>query len=128
MPESAERFIAAAVRPLGDNAELEMMAAQELRGAILAAGPPAGCDSLDEAAANIGKEAANWRWKSVLYAVTAVVTILVSIPLARDYMNYRLASYALFSMSSDRPALPGLPFQDDVGLRVAGILGDFSPA
>ena len=92
MPDPAERFIEAAVSPLGHNAELQMMAAQELRAMISAVPERPGCDLLEEAAESLEKGWPAKRWRQVLYAVTALVAILTVVPVARDYMRWRLAS------------------------------------
>lgn len=129
MTDPAERFIEAAVRPLGDNAELQMMAARELREAIVTNELPAGCDTLAQAAENLERGRLANRWKFVLYAVTAVVAIIVSIPVVLEYTRYRLASYALFAMGDSAVvALPGLPFKKDAESRVPDLLGNFTPA
>ncbi len=129
MPDPSERFIEAATRSLGDNAELQLMAAQELRAAISAMPEGAGGDSLEEAAANLENGRSAGRWKVILYAMTALVAILAAIPVARDYMRLRLAIYGLFAMTDhEAVALPGLPLDEHAGSRVPEIIGDFSPS
>ena len=90
-PAAAERFIEAAVRPLADNAELQMMAAQELRAAIEGRPEAATGDSFEQAAENLQKAPKKEQWKVILYFVAALAAILVAIPMARDYLQLRLA-------------------------------------
>ena len=124
MTDPAERFIEAAVRPLADNAELQVMAAQELRTVIQSRPEGASGDSFDQAAENLERARPKSRWKIALYATAALAVILAAIPLARDYMRLRLASYALFSMDdSGAAALPGLRFGPDVEQKVPGLFG-----
>ncbi|WP_193210862.1 hypothetical protein [Luteolibacter marinus] len=79
MPDPAERFIDAVVRPLGDNAELEIAARNEL--AALISGDE---ESLERAARQLESAGrVRWSgWKIALYAVTFVMS-LVSLEVAR---------------------------------------------
>jgi hypothetical protein len=92
--DPAERFIEAAVRPLADNAELQMMAAQELRAAIENAPEGALGDSLEQAAANLESARPRNNWKIILYAAAALAAILVAIPVARDCIRLRVGPWA----------------------------------
>ena len=113
MPDPAERFIEAATAPLADNAELQMMAAQELRAAIDNRPEAAQGDSLEQAAANLEQNARRReRWKAVLYAITAVVAILAAIPVASDSIRLRVGPWAFF-----------FPVQ-----KVAELLGPLTPS
>jgi hypothetical protein len=72
MPDPAERFLAAATAPLGDNAELQVMARREL-GECLVDGE---AEALAEAASALEKGKPRRGWKTGLYSVTAVVSII----------------------------------------------------
>ncbi|MCW1922864.1 hypothetical protein OKA05_09905 [Luteolibacter arcticus] len=124
MPDPAERFIEAAVRPLADNPEMQMLAAQELR-AAMEKGPEGVSDaSLEQATANLEKAPSKRHWKTYLYAAALVAAIFAAIPVARDYMRLRLASWALFAMTDSwAVALPGPPFEPDVIQQVPGLFG-----
>jgi hypothetical protein len=129
MPDPAERFIAAATGPLGDNAELQMMAAQELRDGLTSATERPGSDSLEVAAENLETEWPWKRWKAVLYGLTALAAILAAIPVVRDYNRLRLWDHAYCWMNDDfRMSLPGLPITPDARLRVPDLLGKFTPS
>jgi len=122
--DPAERFIDAAVRPLADNAEMQILAAQELRAAIQDRSEGLPGDSFEQAVENLEKARPKSHWKTILYVATALVAILAAIPLARDYMRLRLASYALFAMTDPAAVgLPGLPFDPNVDQEVPGLFG-----
>lgn len=72
MPEPAERFLAAATAPLGDNAELQIMARRELEEG-LAAGKEA---ELAEATAVLERAKPRRLWRIALYAATALVSVV----------------------------------------------------
>src|SRR5688572_6134741 len=76
MPDPAERFIDAAVRPLGDNAELEVIATREIRDTLAAHPAPA-----ERLLAATRRLEANPRirrgWRTSLYLITAVVSAVV---------------------------------------------------
>lgn len=129
MPDPAERFITAATAPLGDNAELQMMAEQELRDALASAQARPGSDSLDVAAENL-ETAWPWkRWKAVLYGLAAVTAVLAAIPVAQDSMRYRLATHALYAMgNSESFGLPRPPLIADARARVPELFGKHTPA
>lgn len=128
-PDSAERFIAAATAPLGDNAELQMMAAQELRDALPSATARPGSDSLELAAENLETGWPWKRWKAVLYVLAGLAAILAAIPVARDYSRLRLWEHTYCWMNDDfRMSLPGPPITADARLRVPDLFGKFTPA
>lgn len=79
MPDPAERFLAAATAPLGDNAELQVMARRELEGCLVDGGE----EALEEATVVLEKGKPRRGWKIALYAVTAVVSIVSLGVLAR---------------------------------------------
>ena len=72
MPVPAERFLDAATAPLGDNAELQIMARRELEEG-LAAGKEA---ELAEARAALEGAKPRRRWRIALYAATALVSVM----------------------------------------------------
>lgn len=72
MPDPAERFLEAATAPLGDNAELQIMARRELEECLVAGEAGALADAAD--ALETAKRRSGW--KIALYAVTAVVSIV----------------------------------------------------
>ncbi|MEK7953069.1 hypothetical protein [Luteolibacter soli] len=124
MPDPAERFIEAAVRPLADNAELQLMAAQELRSVLSQESGEHRGDSLEQAAANLETARPKSRAKVILYVAAALAVVLAAIPLARDYVRLRLASYDLFAMTDPAAiGLPGLPFGPDIDQKVPGLFG-----
>ena len=129
MPDSSERFIAAAVAPLGDNAEMQVMAGQELEDLISRGKINAGC--LAEAAETLEKgEPRAWpRW--LLYGATALVSIMALLIAGRDYTRWRIATWTLFGMSDPiNVSLPGPGFGDDgigAGRRLPQIFAACSP-
>lgn len=126
--QASERFITAAVRPFKDNVEMQTMAGQELRHMIAAQPSSAERDASLEAAA-IGMETSSrFAWKKWLYLVTAVVSVIVAVPVVRDYQRLRLASWGLFAMTDPFVTpLPGLPLRGNVNERIPELIGDFSP-
>lgn len=129
MPDPAERFIAAATAPLGDNAELQMMAEQELRDVLASAPARPGSDSLEVAAENLETEWPWKRWKAVLYGLAALAAVLAAIPVARDLMRYRLASHAMWAMGdSSSFGLPRPPLIADARARVPELFGTHTPS
>lgn len=127
--QASERFIAAAVRPLADNAEMQMMAGRELRHLLASRRPSANHDALlKDAATSLETAPSRVPWKTWLYALCAVVSILVAIPVIRDYQRLRLASWGLFAMTDPFAlALPGPSFGQTVNADVEKLIGDFSP-
>ncbi|MCW1884633.1 hypothetical protein OKA04_07805 [Luteolibacter flavescens] len=103
MTDPAQRFIAAATSPLGDNAEHEIIARNELQELI---GRNAGTKeaALDEAAARMEKAGKPKRWSAwriALYSATAVISVLAfnfagraydSIQQVSDYFGGPLSS------------------------------------
>ena len=127
MTDPAERFIEAAVRPLGDNAELQMMAAQELRAAIANAPEGSTGASLDLGMEKLEKSRPKEPRKVILYAMALVAALLAAIPVTRDYMRIRLASWTLYSdFDSPLIALPSLPLGPDAGQRLPELFGPLS--
>jgi len=87
MSDPAERFIEAAVRPLADNAELEILARSELH-EVLSQHPDVPAASLGESAARLEKseKLRPWpAWKLALYVVTAVVSVAAFNVVGRSY-------------------------------------------
>jgi hypothetical protein len=72
MPDPAERFLAAAVAPLGENAELQAMARRELEECLV----DGDAGALAEAADALERAKPRRGWKIALYAVTAAVSIV----------------------------------------------------
>ena len=93
MPDPAHRFIDATVRPLGDNAELEIAARNELAASIDRTGDATG-DSLDIAAERLEhvdrRKRGNW-WKYILYAVTGIVSVVTLSLTGKSYFLWRNA-------------------------------------
>ncbi|MCW1884632.1 hypothetical protein OKA04_07800 [Luteolibacter flavescens] len=104
-----------------------MMAEQELR-AVLENVPEAATRAhLDKATANLEKARPKQRWKAVLYIAALVAVVIAAIPLTRDYVRLRIASYDLLSMSDPMAlALPGPAFRPDVDQQVADLFGPLS--
>lgn len=127
--DSTERFIAAAVRPLADNAEMQAMTEQELRHMIATNPATEESDaSFEEAAIAMENASSRFPWKKWLYLLTAVVSVIAAIPAGKDYLRLRLASWGLFAMTdSFSLALPGLPFRGNASEKVQELIGDFSP-
>jgi hypothetical protein len=94
MPDPADRFLAAATAPLGDNAELQVMARRELEGAISTAGPGSG-DSLSDAAEQLESASrrphAKW-WSLTLYAVTGILSVGILASSAKSLLQLRQTS------------------------------------
>jgi hypothetical protein len=99
MPDPAERFLAAAVAPLGDNAELQVMARRELEECLL----DGEAEALADAAESLEKPGSRRGWKIALYVVTAVVSI-VSLGLLGRMMH----SIQGFRMMLDPLAVMGI--------------------
>jgi hypothetical protein len=95
--DPAERFIEAAVRPLADNAELQMMAVQELQATIEGAPETASGIPLDLATEKLERARPKEPWKVILYAAALIAALLAAIPVTRDYLRVRLASWTIFS-------------------------------
>ena len=72
MPDPAERFLVAAVAPLGDDAELQVMARRELEGCLV----DGDAEDLAEAASAMEKAKPRRGWKIGLYVLTAAVSIV----------------------------------------------------
>ena len=127
-PHSAagERFIAAAVAPLGDNAEMQVVAKRELRGMLDGAEPVVPGSALEEAAGNL-ECARSGRWgRFALYCLTAAASVAMLIPVWRDYRRLEVARWHVFAMSDPAGALPGMPFANRSGEKLPGIFGEFS--
>ncbi|QJE97006.1 hypothetical protein [Luteolibacter luteus] len=108
---------------------MQMMAERELR--HLLASHPSSADHdalLKEAATNLETAPSRLPWKTWLYALCAVVSILAAIPMIRDYQRLRLASWRLFAMTDPLAlALPGPSFGRNVNADLEKLIGDFSP-
>ena len=125
MPSLAEeRFIAAATAPLADNAELQLMAAQELGELIPQdASEPA----MTSAAEAMERKPRFPRWRTLLYLLTALACIIALVPTVRDYARLRIASWALFGMTD--PLVQLVPFVPVPAVKlpqVPGIFGKFT--
>lgn len=72
MKDPTEQFIDAAVSPLGDNAELQVMARRELEGCMT----PGNASDLAAAIAAIETPSPRRRWRIALYVATAAVSIV----------------------------------------------------
>lgn len=84
MPDPAERFIEAAVRPLEDHAELRVAAEAELR-SLISRHPGGPRDGWTDAAGRLENSARRWpRWKVALYACAALASVLLGAYFARD--------------------------------------------
>ncbi|MEK7953070.1 hypothetical protein [Luteolibacter soli] len=127
MTDPAERFIEAAVRPLADNAELQMMAAQELR-AGLPADPAPEAISFEEATANLTKpRIPPWILRSCLFLIVALA-IAALLPTVRDCLKIRLALHALIFRGEDPvPLLPALNLEWHPVARLPATFGERSP-
>jgi hypothetical protein len=127
MPDPAERFIAAAVAPLGDNAELQMMAAQELRGGIVFGPLQEHCDSLETAAGHLETGRDRRRWKKLLYATTAILAVTACIPVILDVLKFRVGQRYLGSRGTGPVPMPAGPrFGGAVPARLQEIFGHLS--
>jgi hypothetical protein len=106
MPErdATERFMDAAVRPLEDNAEMEVGARHELGELISGSGASSG-EALDAATERLEKAGSPRRWpvwKVVIHALTLVVSLVSLVPILRGY--WLMKEYAgLFSPLGMRP-------------------------
>ena len=99
MHEPAERFLDAATAPLGDNAELQIMARRELEEG-LAAGKEA---ELAEATAVLeGAKPRRW-WRIALYAVMALVSVVSLGGLGRMAASFDAIRMILDPFSGDFP-------------------------
>lgn len=91
MPDPTERFIEAAVAPLVENSELQVMARRELGQSISMAGATGGA-SLDDAAERLEsadkKPHAKW-WRLTLYAVTAILSVGILASSAASLLLFR---------------------------------------
>lgn len=127
MPDPAERFIAAATAPLGDNAELQMMAAQELRGGIMFGPLQEHCDSLEAAAGHLETGRNSRHWRRLFYATTAILVVTAGIPVVRDFLKFRVGERSLGSRGTGPvPMTADLPFGGAVPTRLQDIFGDLS--
>jgi hypothetical protein len=72
MPDPAERFLAAATAPLGDNAELQVMARRELEECLV----DGDAEDLAVATETLERKKPRRGWKIALYAVTAAVSVV----------------------------------------------------
>lgn len=123
---STERFIAAAVRPLADNAEMQMMAAQELRDAFSRRKIETG--RAEALAERLERTPGNKRRRWWLYGVVALVSVLALGLGIRDQRRWESASYVLFGMSDPILGdLPHLPIPRAAVMAEADLFGDFRP-
>ena len=124
--DAEERFIAAAVAPLGDNAEMQLMAEGELRSMLEGTEPKLTATSLEVAAGNL-ERAQSRRWGQVaLYCLTAVASVAMLIPVWRDYQRLEVARWHVFAMTDPVGALPAMPFVKTPSKKLPGIFGEFS--
>lgn len=127
MPDPAERFITAATAPLGDNAELQMMAAQELRDGIMIGPLQEHCDSLETAAGHLETGRKFRHWKRLFYATTAILAVTASVPMVHDILKFRVGERYLGGRGTGPvPMTAGLPFGGVVSTRLQDIFGDLS--
>jgi hypothetical protein len=99
MPDPAERFLAAATAPLGDNAELQIMARRELEEG-LAAGNEA---ELAEATAALEGAKPRRRWRIALYVVMALVSVVSLGGLGRMAESFDVIRMILDPFSGEIP-------------------------
>jgi hypothetical protein len=73
MPDPAERFLTAATAPLGDNAELQVMARRELEECLV----DGDAEALTSAAERLEEtKARGWKWKFGFFSLVAIVSII----------------------------------------------------
>ena len=72
MSDAEERFIAAAVAPLGDNAEMQITAERELRGMM--AGRQIADETLEEAGQRLGRGKIRGRWAVIAAVILSLIT------------------------------------------------------
>ena len=126
MTDPTEQFIEAAVRPLEANSEMQVLAGQELRAAIEEAPDRPEADSLDQATENLKKGGLPRWFKATLYSLTALAVVLTAIPLARDFLRYRLATF-IGTFGTNMPdAFPIRPLR--LGPDTVRVFGEFSEA
>jgi hypothetical protein len=101
MPDPAERFLAAAVAPLGDNAELQIMARRELEGCLV----DGGTAELAEATAALELTTPGRRWRNGLFIATAVLS-LISLGLLGRIVPAIPGFRMIFSPYSSRGIVP----------------------
>ncbi len=104
MPDSAERFIAAATAPLGDNPEFQTAARQELE-SCLDLGDPA---TLADAARHLEDPVPIrriTRWRSVLYIATAAVSLVSVALITRSLVTYRQSARHLSRVATGAETL-----------------------
>jgi hypothetical protein len=126
MPDAEERFITAAVAPLGDNAEMRLMAERELRSILEDTKPAIPASSLEVAAGNLERALSRTRGRIALYCLTAVASVAMLIPVWRDYRRLEVARYHVFAMTDAAGALPMMPFVNRADEKLPGIFGEFS--
>jgi hypothetical protein len=85
MPDPAERFLAAATAPLGDNAELQAMARRELETCLTAGDEKALAMATKRLEAGGG---GGQKWKTGFFMLTAVVSIMTLGLAGRDAAHY----------------------------------------
>jgi hypothetical protein len=105
MPDPAERFIAAATAPLGDNAELQMMAAQELRAAIVFGPLRQHCDSLETAATHLAAQRSRVPGRTIFYALTTLIAVAAAVPVIRDFLKIRAGMNSVIGLGGNPMAL-----------------------
>ena len=128
MSDPAERFIHAAVAPLEDNAELQMMAAQELRGGLVIGPLQEHSDSLETAADGLEARRSGELWKRILYPMAAVAAVIGLVPVIRDFYKMRVGKDSLINRSSSLGALlPGPSLGGNPATRMPDLFGKLSP-
>ena len=121
MPDPAERFLAAATAPLGDDAELQAMARRELESCLTAG---------DEAALTVATQrleaggSGSRKWRTGLFIVTAVVSI-VTLGLAGRNAAHYLKLLNIIELSGSGPSerrIEALPVEGTHGQPAAAVV------
>jgi hypothetical protein len=121
-----ERFIAAAVAPLGENAEMQVMAERELRAMLEGAEPEIPPASLEAAAGNLEDGRSRRRGFLALYSLTLVASVAMLVPVWRDYQRVEVARWHVFSIGDVVGALPAMPFANRSPSKLPEIFGELS--
>lgn len=121
-----ERFIAAAIRPLGDNAEMQMMAGLELRHALEQGKiEPQKVAALAKRLESANGDQRLHRWFYGAVALVSVVALGLGIQVQRRWES---ACFGLFGMSDPiTGAFPHLPLPRAAIINEPDLLGDFTP-
>jgi hypothetical protein len=125
--EAEERFIAAAVAPLADNAEMQVVAGEELRDALKRGKIEAGKAGLlaERLEGTLEKE----RVRLWFYGVVALISLVALAIGLRDLRRWKSASYGLIGMSDPiQGVVPSFPFHRSLMMRPADLMGDFTLA